>query len=370
MHLVVRVVLATFSSLALVDGLRGQIQDDAAIQKARISGRVIDASGAVIPNAIVTLKSRDGAKIKTTTRAGDLGEYEFATVDPGTYELRIEMPGFRPVHETIEATAARHIEVPTIMMQPSCMDCNGFPAPTPAELFSYWPGSISFGSTGGLASTLTAKVPDDPIKTTLCEIKEHPARYNGKFVEFRAGAVFGAESSWVEDKSCGASASLTFSSDTYMNEHVGQEYAFVPVKADPRHPGKFKPVPQFSSTHLHRTPSNPYRLIWRPVEAPRDVVLRKGLSFADWTTYLNFQATACRGKHLTCPLFEVVATLTGRFDHSESPLISFRTNDHGPVSYSAAGFGPLNTAPSQLVLQSIADVKATWVDLSLYDKYK
>ncbi len=59
-----------------------------------IRGRVVDASGAVIPGAAVVLTGHDTARalsLKTDTE----GEFYFGSLPAGAYSLRVDMPGFR-----------------------------------------------------------------------------------------------------------------------------------------------------------------------------------------------------------------------------------------------------------------------------------
>lgn len=48
----------------------------------------------------------------------------------------------------------------------------------------------------------SSATPEEPIKTTLCEIKAHPENFQHKLVEFRATASHGFEDSMVEGKPC------------------------------------------------------------------------------------------------------------------------------------------------------------------------
>ena len=55
---------------------------------------VIDATGAVVPAATVAIQNKATNFSQTdTSRAG--GEYTFAYLPPGTYEIRVSKPGFR-----------------------------------------------------------------------------------------------------------------------------------------------------------------------------------------------------------------------------------------------------------------------------------
>jgi hypothetical protein len=58
----------------------------------QLNGRVIDASGAVISGATVTLRDAAGATRQATT-AND-GAFDLSAVPPGHYELVISAPGF------------------------------------------------------------------------------------------------------------------------------------------------------------------------------------------------------------------------------------------------------------------------------------
>ncbi len=62
----------------------------------QITGTVFDPTGAVIPNAKVTVKSvSTGLERQTTTTSA--GTYAVANLQPGRYTLRAEASGFSPV---------------------------------------------------------------------------------------------------------------------------------------------------------------------------------------------------------------------------------------------------------------------------------
>jgi hypothetical protein len=73
-----------------------------------ITGRIVDASGGALPGVTVTLVGRMGEVSQTTDAQGD---YRFLGVDPGVYEVRATLQGFKPraqggVEITIGRTAA------------------------------------------------------------------------------------------------------------------------------------------------------------------------------------------------------------------------------------------------------------------------
>src|SRR5579862_2510817 len=59
-----------------------------------ISGVVHDATGAVVPNAAITLTSQDTGSIRNLVSAGD-GSYTATALPPGIYQVKTAMAGFR-----------------------------------------------------------------------------------------------------------------------------------------------------------------------------------------------------------------------------------------------------------------------------------
>jgi hypothetical protein len=63
-------------------------------QTASVTGRVTDATGAVIPNALVTIANVETA-IERSTRTNDSGYYTFSFLQPGSYRMSVENAGFK-----------------------------------------------------------------------------------------------------------------------------------------------------------------------------------------------------------------------------------------------------------------------------------
>jgi hypothetical protein len=69
---------------------------EASAQTARISGRVTDATGAVVPATAVTVTNlATGANRRVTTNAE--GYYAVPLLLPGGYRVSVEHPGFKPI---------------------------------------------------------------------------------------------------------------------------------------------------------------------------------------------------------------------------------------------------------------------------------
>ena len=67
-------------------------------QNATLGGQVTDASGAVIPQAPVTV-STSGLQITSTVRTDNEGRFSFPNLAPGTYTVSVAASGFRPYEQ-------------------------------------------------------------------------------------------------------------------------------------------------------------------------------------------------------------------------------------------------------------------------------
>ncbi len=65
-----------------------------------VAGTITDPSGAVIPNANVTLKSTESGASQTRTTNAQ-GYYRFSLLTPGTYTLWVNVSGFQPIQKPI-----------------------------------------------------------------------------------------------------------------------------------------------------------------------------------------------------------------------------------------------------------------------------
>lgn len=80
-------------------------------QLATVFGTIADSSGAVIPNASVTIISQ-GIGLKRSALTDTAGEYRFAGLPTGNYSLRIEKTGFQSqVREGFEVTPAAEVMI-------------------------------------------------------------------------------------------------------------------------------------------------------------------------------------------------------------------------------------------------------------------
>jgi hypothetical protein len=88
-----------FSGLSLI----GQTLGD-------ISGQVADPSGAGVPNSVVTLTNTATNAVRTAD-TNEQGLYTFTSVPPGTYNLKVEHPGFKTTTSNVEVLVQQSVRL-------------------------------------------------------------------------------------------------------------------------------------------------------------------------------------------------------------------------------------------------------------------
>src|SRR5687767_4478409 len=68
-----------------------------------VTGEVLDATGAVVPNATVTLRSKQTGQT-LTSQTTDSGSYSFPNVPVGDYTITVENTGFAPATQELKVT--------------------------------------------------------------------------------------------------------------------------------------------------------------------------------------------------------------------------------------------------------------------------
>ena len=86
----VRIASVSFALLFLSSLLRAQIS------QAGLSGSVKDSTGALVPNATVTIKDKGTGTTRTVTTGGS-GDYTIPNLSPADYSLTVTMTGFKTV---------------------------------------------------------------------------------------------------------------------------------------------------------------------------------------------------------------------------------------------------------------------------------
>src|ERR1700687_3615479 len=94
-----------FVAVVLLSGLSviGQTLGD-------ISGQVADPSGAGVPSSAVTLTNTATNAVRTAA-TNEQGLYTFPSVPPGTYNLKVEHPGFKTTTSNVEVQVQQSVRL-------------------------------------------------------------------------------------------------------------------------------------------------------------------------------------------------------------------------------------------------------------------
>jgi hypothetical protein len=100
--------LSLFLLLIFSVAIPASAQDTAA----QLTGTVVDSSGGAIPHAHLTVTNQ-GTSLTKQTDSDDTGGYVLRELPPGTYMLRVSMPGFESfVAKDIQLTVEQHATLP------------------------------------------------------------------------------------------------------------------------------------------------------------------------------------------------------------------------------------------------------------------
>jgi hypothetical protein len=109
-----------------------QVLSSAQFSVARISGRVVDESGAPLPGVTVTATVGDTRR-QTITRAD--GEFELKNLPAGTYALNVALPGFGTERRTVQLIDAAIVNITMGVGRVGCIDTTSFPFAIPPRPF-------------------------------------------------------------------------------------------------------------------------------------------------------------------------------------------------------------------------------------------
>src|SRR5258708_2275808 len=123
---------------------------------ATLEGAVSDSSGAVIPKATITLRNTLTNQFRAVT-ADDRGFFRADELPVGTYEVRVEYPGFAPY---------RHIGVALSLGQSVHLDIVISPASASAEVtVNAQPSAIDTSQTSVVSSVDQERIEELPVRS-------------------------------------------------------------------------------------------------------------------------------------------------------------------------------------------------------------
>lgn len=206
-----------------------------------------------------------------------------------------------------------------------------------------------------------------PVATTVCEAVQNPSLFDGKLITVRASFESSMETAGLREGNCYLPLG---SNETYLSRADPDDmYAFVPVVRHPSNALRFFVWNIRSRSPEAWDPEMQEGLTWRQVTRPTPVTLQEDDSYREFLEANRKQRIDIdRRTCYNCPLLKIVATFTGRFDYSESPLVAFRSARTGRVTYQSAGFGHLSAAIKQMAMQAVSGVVTTPIDPATYEK--
>ena len=108
LHIAARVLLTAFFISALTAEGSGQTA-------ATLAGRILDSDGGVLPGVTVLVRQTE-TSLQRVTLSDAQGRYTIAALPPGSYEIRAELTGFRPlVRSGVTLTIAQTVVVDLTM---------------------------------------------------------------------------------------------------------------------------------------------------------------------------------------------------------------------------------------------------------------
>src|SRR5947207_15857404 len=106
-----RRLLVRFGLMCMIAISAGIVSAQETINFASVSGRVTDGTGAVVQGAKVTARQTDTNQ--TTTLATDReGRFRFPYLRVGSYEIRVQQPGFAEAARLVTLTLGSAFELP------------------------------------------------------------------------------------------------------------------------------------------------------------------------------------------------------------------------------------------------------------------
>jgi Carboxypeptidase regulatory-like domain len=180
---------------------------NAQLTTADIVGTVYDSSGAVLPNATVTVMN-EGTHEARSTQSGSAGQYAFTSLLPGNYSVKVEAHGFTTFTSTVVVSAgdrarvdaplkvgqsSEQVEVtsqsPLLQTENSTVEntvpqqhVENLPLPTRnlTNLITFVPGANEGASVDGLSS---GQRPDDRRQTSSFSVNGQDVELNNEQID-------------------------------------------------------------------------------------------------------------------------------------------------------------------------------------------
>lgn len=215
----------------------------------RVTGTVTDNTGAAVSGATVTL-TNEGTNVSLTTQTGDSGNYTFDLVQPGSYQVSIEKPGFK---KFISKGNAALINQPTTVNV--ALQIGDVSAVVSVEGGAE---QVQTSTSGNLGSTIEQKTLESlPIVGTR-------GRNPLDLLNFQPGVVFGGNTGGAVNVNGSRDRAFNFTLDGIdINESTAGGSNFTPLRPNPDSLQEFQIVTSNFTAELGRSSGAQVTLVTR-----------------------------------------------------------------------------------------------------------
>jgi hypothetical protein len=197
---------------------------------------------------------------------------------------------------------------------------------------------LAAGVLGMIAGVASAAAQTAPVDATVCDISNHPSRYDGKIVRVTGTVQTDFESFILRADSCSTPLWLAYPAGSRAKAGPAATITLALAANAKGDAGKVRPA----------------------------VTLERGPAFDQFENLLT-QRVKLPGMCLGCVKNDVKATLVGRVDGVDDQGMK---RDRSGAITTIAGFGNMNEYPARLVIQSIANVSAIEIDYTKVPRVK
>jgi hypothetical protein len=185
----------------------------------RVTGVVTDQSGAILPEAAVTL-TNEGTAVSFTTQTTSTGQYVFDSVQIGTYTVTVEKQGFKKLVSTGNTVNLNQPATVNVALEPGAV------AETVTVVASA--EQVQTSTSGNIGSTIEQRTLEAlPIVSTR-------GRNPLELLNFQPGVVFGGNTGGAVNVNGSRDRAFNFTLDGIdINESTAGGSNFTPLRTNP-----------------------------------------------------------------------------------------------------------------------------------------
>lgn len=215
----------------------------------RVGGTVMDANGAAVSGALVTLTS-EGTSISFTTQTSDSGSYTFDLVQIGKYTLTVEKDGFKKFQSQGNTLNVNQVATINATLEPGGI-AETVNVPAGAEL-------VQTSTSGNLGTTVEQQTLESlPIVGTR-------GRNPLDLLNFQPGVVFGGNTGGAVNVNGSRDRAFNFTLDGIdINESTAGGSNFTPLRPNPDSVAEFQIVTSNFTAELGRSSGAQVTLVTR-----------------------------------------------------------------------------------------------------------